>query len=106
MAARRRTKRKPTAFILDGSVTLAWFVEDETDAYAEAVQDSLASAVAVVPSLWHLEIANALLVGERRKRTSEAKVTHFLTLLSSLPITVDADTPAQAWKDTLALARV
>jgi predicted nucleic acid-binding protein len=105
MAARRRSKRKPAAFILDGSVTLAWFFEDETDAYAEAVQDSLTSAVAVVPSLWHLEVANALLVGERRKRTTEAKVTLFLTLLASLPISVDAETPARAWKDTLVLAR-
>ena len=105
MAAKRRRKGKPTAFILDGSVTLAWFFEDETDAYADAVQDSLTSAVAVVPQLWHLEVANALLVGERRQRTTEAKITHFLTLLSALPIQVDKETAARAWSDTLALAR-
>jgi predicted nucleic acid-binding protein len=104
MAAKRR-KGRPTAFILDTSITLAWFFEDEADAYAEAVEDSLASAVAFVPSLWHLEVANALVVGARRKRTTEAKVTHFLTLLSRLPITVDDETPARAWSDTLALAR-
>ncbi len=105
MAAKKRRKGKPTAFVLDGSVPLAWFFEDESDAYAEAVQDSLTSAVAVVPPLWHLEVANALLVGERRQRTTEAKVTHFLTLLSCLPITVDEETAARAWSDTLALAR-
>ncbi len=105
MAARKRTKRKPAAFVLDASITLAWFFEDETDAYAESVQDSLASAVAVVPALWHLEVGNALLVGERKKRAAEAKVTHFLTLLSSLPLTVDEETAARAWGDTLGLAR-
>ena len=105
MAARKRSKGKPTAFILDASITLAWFFEDETDAYAEAVEDSLVSAVAFVPSLWHLEVANALIAGERQKRTTEAKVTHFLTLLSRLPITVDEETPARTWDDTLALAR-
>jgi predicted nucleic acid-binding protein len=105
MAAKKRAKGKPTAFILDGSVTLAWFFEDESDAYADAVQDSLTKAVAIVPALWHLEVANALLVGERRKRTTAAKVTHFLTLLSALPITVDDETAARAWSDTLALAR-
>ena len=41
MAAKKRGKGKPTAFVLDGSVALAWFFEDETVAYAETVQDSL-----------------------------------------------------------------
>jgi predicted nucleic acid-binding protein len=59
----------------------------------------------VVPALWHLEVANALLVGERRKRTTAAKVSHFLTLLSALPITVDEETATRAWSDTLSLAR-
>ena len=98
-------KKKKTAFVLDGSVTLAWFFEDESDAYAGAVQHALAGAEAVVPSLWALEVANALVVGERRKRTTEAKVTKFLALLARLPISVDEETVAQAWGDTLRLAR-
>jgi predicted nucleic acid-binding protein len=103
--ARKKGKPRPRVFVLDCSITLAWFFEDEADAYAEAVEDSLASASAVVPSLWSLEVANGLLVGERRRRTTEAKVTQFLTLLRSLPITVDDETAARAWQDTLPLAR-
>ncbi len=98
-------KTKTAEFVLDGSVTLAWFFEDEADAYAESIEDSLAIAQAVVPTLWSLEVANGLLVGERRKRTTEAKATQFLTLLSSLPIAVDPETAVRAWKDTLLLAR-
>jgi predicted nucleic acid-binding protein len=93
------------AFVLDSSVTLAWLFEDELDAYAEGVEDALASADAVVPSLWPLEAGNALLMGERRKRATEAKVTQFIALLQSLPITVDQETTLKAWSDVLSLAR-
>jgi predicted nucleic acid-binding protein len=103
--ARKKSKSKPRTFVLDGSISLAWFFEDEADAYAEAVEDSLAEASAIVPSLWSLEVANGALVGERRKRTTEAKVTQFLSLLKSLPITTDDETAARAWQETLQLAR-
>jgi len=76
--AKKKAKAKSSAFVLDGSIALAWFFEDEADAYAESVEDALTSAVAVVPALWPLEVANGLLMGERRKRTTEAKVTQFV----------------------------
>jgi predicted nucleic acid-binding protein len=100
-----KKKTKTSKFVLDGSVTVAWFFEDETDDYAESVEDSLVSATPIVPSLWRLEVANALLVGERRKRTTEAKVTTFLSLLKRLPIALDDETGARAWQESLALAR-
>jgi predicted nucleic acid-binding protein len=96
---------KAGTFVLDCSVTLAWFFEDEANAYADAVQGSLTTTPAVVPTLWPLEVANALVVGERRKRTTEAKATKFLTLLKSLPITADDETGARAWQETMHLAR-
>jgi predicted nucleic acid-binding protein len=103
--AKRKSKEKPGAFVLDGSITVAWFFEDETNTYAESVEDALARAAAVVPALWPLEVANALLVGERRKRTTEAKVTQFLALVTSLPIAIDDETAARAWQESLQLAR-
>jgi predicted nucleic acid-binding protein len=102
---KKKGKSKTKTFVLDGSIALSWFFEDEADAYAEAVQDSLAEASAIVPSLWPLEVANGALVGERRKRTTEAKVTRFLSLLKSLPITTDDETAVRAWQETLPLAR-
>jgi predicted nucleic acid-binding protein len=103
--AKRKAKPTPGSFVLDGSITVAWFFEDEANAYAESVEDALTRAVAVVPTLWPLEVANALLMGERRKRTTEAKVMQFLALLTSLPITVDDETAARACQDSLHLAR-
>lgn len=103
--ARKKGKTKSRTFVLDGSITLAWLFEDEADAYEEAVEDSLIEASAVVPSLWYLEVANGALIGERRKRTTEVKVTQFFTLLKSLPITADEETVVKAWQETLQLAR-
>jgi predicted nucleic acid-binding protein len=103
--SKKKGKAKPRAFVLDCSLTVAWFFEDETNAYAEAVEDSLEAAIAVAPSLWPLEVANALLVGERRKRATEAKTATFLALLQALPITIDDETATRAWHESLHLAR-
>ena len=103
--AKKKAKSKQNAFVLDAAVAVAWFFEDEADAYAQGVEDSLATASAVVPTVWGLEVANALLLGERRKRTTAAKVTTFLGLLTSLPISTDDETLSRAWQETLLLAR-
>ncbi len=58
----------PDRFVLDGSVTLAWLFLDEQDPYADAIVARLPNLEMLVPRLWHLEVANVLLVGERRRR--------------------------------------
>jgi predicted nucleic acid-binding protein len=93
------------AFVLDGSVTLVWGFEDENDEYAEAILDRMPGLQAYVPGLWHLEVANALVVGERRRRTTPADAAPFLAILGAFPITVDDETIARAWADTIHLAR-
>jgi len=100
-----KKKERASAFVLEGSITLAWCFPHEKAPYPQAVLDSLASASALVPSLWHLEVANALLVGERRKRSTEADTVNWLGFLSALPITVDDETAARSWSDVLHLAR-
>jgi predicted nucleic acid-binding protein len=92
-------------FVLDCSVTLAWYFADEANPYANAVAGRFPAARAVVPVLWPLEVANALLMGERRKRSTSAQATRWIGYLSSLPITVDTETTARAWTDILAQAR-
>ncbi|MBS0304012.1 MAG: type II toxin-antitoxin system VapC family toxin [Proteobacteria bacterium] len=48
------------AFVLDRSVALGAFFEDEQDDYSLAVWRSLAEARAVVPALWHVELGHIL----------------------------------------------
>lgn len=50
----------PAGFVLDSSVALGAFFEDEQDAYSMAVWRSLDEAQAFVPVLWHLEMGNIL----------------------------------------------
>jgi len=78
-------------FALDCSMTMAWCFEDEATPYSESVLEALAEGEAVVPPLWSLEVANVLVVGERKKRLLPAQSLRFVELLQSLPITLDAD---------------
>jgi predicted nucleic acid-binding protein len=76
-------------FVLDTSVALAWCFEDESSPAADEILDLLLSSEAVVPAIWSVEVANALLAGERRKRIRPAEVTRSLELLRSLNIRLD-----------------
>lgn len=71
--ARKAGKIRMTEFVLDGSLALGWYFKDEADPYADAVAASFPAARAAVPVIWPLEIANALLMGERRQRSTQAQ---------------------------------
>ncbi len=74
-------------FVLDASLALQWFLEDETDRkYSLGVLASLAEKRALVPVLWCYEVGNWLLMAYRRKRISLDQVDGFLTRLKALPI--------------------
>lgn len=105
MARKRAGRGHATPFVLDCSIVLAWYFMDEKDPYADAVAAGLPNSTALVPSLFHLEIANNLVVGERRRRSTQAQATAFLGRLAALPIVVDAQTVQRAWTETIALAR-
>jgi hypothetical protein len=62
----------PGGFVLDGSICLAWYFKDEANPYADAVAARFPDVKAIVPAIWPLELANAVLGGERRKRSTEA----------------------------------
>jgi predicted nucleic acid-binding protein len=50
-------------------------------------------------------LGNVLLNAEKRGRISMSGVTGRLALLAELPIVVDQETTARAWRDILTLAR-
>lgn len=100
-----KKKKTPKSFVLDASLALAWCFPDEKADFTGAVLDALAEVSAWVPSLWPLEVANALLMSERRKRSTEADTVNWLGFLQGLPIHVDEETSGKAWADTLHLAR-
>ena len=84
---------------------MAWCFEDEAAGYADGVLQKLAKREAVVPAIWPLEVANVLLVGERRKRLTKADSSRFLELLQGLPITIDVQAASRAFGEIMSVAR-
>lgn len=92
--------------VLDASIAIAWCFEDEKTAVTEAVLDLLVGgAEAVVPSIWPLEVANALLSAERRKRITVAQAAAFLGRISGFPILVISTSPEFIFDQILTRAR-
>lgn len=62
-------------FVLDASVVLHWFLSVSPEPLALHVRSRMSAGErAAVPALWHLEVANGLLVAERRKIASPTEV--------------------------------
>jgi predicted nucleic acid-binding protein len=91
--------------VIDASVALAWCFPDEASDYADGVLVALEDRTAMVPAIWPVEIANALLVGERRKRIRQPEVRRFVDLLKGLRILEDGQPFADAVSNILPLAR-
>jgi predicted nucleic acid-binding protein len=101
----RRGSQVLIMLVVDASIALTWCFEDEVTEATEAIGTRVDSEGAVVPDLWRLEVANALLLAERRGRLKRSNMEQRLELLAALPIAIDADTASRAWTDTLLLAR-
>lgn len=91
--------------IADLSVVLAWyFEEDQTPAALDVLQKIEIEGL-LVPPLWWSELANGLLMGERRGRRTTDESRGFLKLIRALPITVDHVSPGEIGDHILTVAR-
>ena len=91
--------------VVDASVALAWCFADEGSDYADQVLVALEGHEVTVPAIWGLEIANAVLVGERGKRLKQPDIQQFLTLLNALAIRQDVSDVRDTVSSILPLAR-
>ncbi len=83
-------------FVLDASLALQWFLEDEADRkYSLAVLSSLSGKSAVVPLLWFYEVGNGLVMAQRRKRIRPNQIQEFLARLRTLPIDATEQTASE-----------
>jgi predicted nucleic acid-binding protein len=92
-----------SGLVLDASVAFAFVAPDEGDPL-EATTKLLETKGAVVPASWRLEIANALLLAQRRGRIDGAFRRQALSELGDMPISIDDETNHHAWERTLTLA--
>jgi predicted nucleic acid-binding protein len=77
--------------VVDSSFALAWALPDERSSRADRIMDRLTAEDRFwVPALWWYEVANALLMAERRRRITEADRLALTQLYERLPIQTDA----------------
>ena len=92
-------------WVIDSSVGFAWVhpnqATPETD---KLLQEIEAGAAVVVPALWFIEMANSLLVLQRRKKLTGAERKAALEILSSMNFTVDDEAARMALNKTSELA--
>ena len=94
-----------SGLILDASSALCWCFEDEDDSYVDELIDLVAADGAIVPTIWPLEIANALVVAERADRITIPESASFLALIQELPISIDSGAVSNVFGQTIDLAR-
>lgn len=91
--------------VVDASVALAWCFPDEVSKYADSVLLAIENQNIIVPAIWPVEITNALLVGERRKRIRQPDVRRFVELLKGLDVTVETLSVADSIRNIFPLAQ-
>jgi predicted nucleic acid-binding protein len=77
------------ALVVDASVTLAWFLEGERTGFSEAILDQAGLLELWAPAIWLLEVPNALLVAERKKRIHREMRLEAVERASALGIRID-----------------
>ena len=91
--------------VIDASVALTWCFDDESAAVTEGIGRRVALETAVVPGIFHLELANILLLGERKRHITAEAISASLKRIDRMGIEDDEDTAANAWAATLELAQ-
>ena len=89
-------------------MALAWVFERldaEEAALANHLLDVFLEHEVWVPPLWYTEVANALLVAERREVITQATSHNFLEHLSRLPLKTDERSGLSRQETVLQLAR-
>ena len=81
------------AFVVDASVTLPWFLEDERTAFTDTVFASLHRGEYWTPSVWCLEFPNALLAAEKKRRIDRTTRLGVLDRAVNLSLRIESQVP-------------
>ena len=76
-------------FVLDASVALSWFFDDEFSSYSDSIAEIMPRSQVVVPIVWPLEMANGFLTAFRRGRLPETKAPALIGTINRLRVTID-----------------
>lgn len=91
-----------SGFVVDASVSAAWFLPDEATDYTETALAATAGTDVWVPVLWQLEIGNLLLGAQRRRRIDAAKRVELVGAAAALRMRIDREPLSMSDIDALA----
>jgi predicted nucleic acid-binding protein len=94
------------AFVVDASVSAAWFLPQEATAATEAALQATTTHDVWVPALWLLEVGNLLLSAQRRKRITADKRRELAAAASALRLQVDREPVTITTLDELATTHI
>ena len=94
-----------TGFVFDASTALAWCFKDEDSIDADRAQEQLIESWALEPRIWHAEVANGLVAGERRKRIDWPDLERSVALLEAFDIRIDPTEIRGRWMALIQQAR-
>ncbi len=105
MTSKETALKAFSRLVVDASIAIAWVHPAQATPQTTALLDQIGQGVQiVVPALWPLEIANALLTLERRKKLTAGERDAALKALQSLGFTTDHDMSALAFTELSVLA--
>ncbi|MBH0176399.1 MAG: type II toxin-antitoxin system VapC family toxin [Nitrospira sp.] len=91
--------------VIDSSFALAWALPDESSTRADRFLGRLGEDDLLwVPALWWYEVANALMMAQRRRRISETDRLALIQLYEGLPIQADVQVTAHTIRQIQSLA--
>jgi predicted nucleic acid-binding protein len=93
-------------FVLDASAALGWVADNPPSPYALKIKQSLLNgARAVVPTLWHLEMANWFAIAVRRRVLDESETDRVLSALDVIVArAIDTETEGVSVRQVLLVA--
>ena len=93
------------SFVADASVAIAWVRPGQATAETVAMLDAIATGTTLeVPALWPLEVANALVVLQRRRKLTANERQTALGWLRRLPFRTDQEAAPLAFSRLSELA--
>jgi predicted nucleic acid-binding protein len=92
----------PDAYVVDCSVCVPWYIEDEASEFCARLAGTLGRAEIWIPSLWRPELVSAVVSAERRKRMTGDRRRAVLANADGLPLRTDYEMPSVVELDKLA----
>ena len=90
--------------VIDASMTGAWMLPDEDPRRYAPLRAQAERQGLIAPVLWLTEIANAVIVAERRQRITAMQRVVIAGAVAELDVVLDPPLPARLWSAVVDLA--